>query len=119
MTSAQRTHFESLLLAERRRTIRELSSITTELEEGGSQGDGLPDVADTADAARATMATMFDIAVANRESSGLGDIDAALERLYHDPESFGKCATCHQAIGLSRLEIVPATRFCARHARLA
>lgn len=119
MTSAQRAHFEALLLAERRRAVRDLTSITRELEEGGRQGDGLAAVADSADSASAATAVTFDIAMANRESSGLTEIDAALERIYQRPDSYGVCTVCRKPISLSRLEMVPATSYCAEHAKIA
>lgn len=44
----------------------------------------------------------------------LDDIEKALERM--DTGSYGICEICGDAIGPDRLEVMPATRFCIRHA---
>lgn len=119
MTSAQRAHFESLLLAERKQTLRDLSSITAELEEAGNSGDSQPAVADSGDLARAAATATLETAMAARESTGLTDIDEALERLYQHPDRYGLCSVCRNPISMSRLEMVPATSYCAQHAKVA
>lgn len=50
---------------------------------------------------------------ASREGQRLYAVDAALRRLYRDPETFGTCARCGNAIEFERLEVVPATEHCA------
>ena len=44
----------------------------------------------------------------------LDDIENALERM--DSGSYGICEVCGDTIGLDRLEVMPATRFCIQHA---
>lgn len=42
----------------------------------------------------------------------LAQIDAALKRLDQDPEAFGLCEACDQAIPERRLELMPWVRHC-------
>jgi RNA polymerase-binding transcription factor DksA len=44
----------------------------------------------------------------------LDDIEVALARM--DDGSYGTCEVCGGEIGVSRLEMLPATRFCIDHA---
>ena len=117
MTKAQRAHFESLLVAERTRALRDLDLIAQELEEGDSRDDGLADPADSGDLARAAAAATLEATLATRETSSLEEIDDALIRLYHHPDEFGICDVCRQPIDPSRLEMLPVTKVCARHAK--
>lgn len=44
----------------------------------------------------------------------LAQIDAALKRLDSEPEEFGRCEECDEAIPLRRLELMPWARLCVR-----
>jgi DnaK suppressor protein len=57
--------------------------------------------------------------LASVEGRYLYEIDDALSRLYRDPEGFGRCDSCGADIEMERLDVVPETRLCARHAREA
>ena len=46
------------------------------------------------------------------EGRRLYEIDAALRRLYRDPERFGVCERCGRKIDFERLAIVPWARHC-------
>jgi DnaK suppressor protein len=48
----------------------------------------------------------------DRESKNLAEIDAALERMYQDPDHFGICENTGKEIPLERLDIVPWARTC-------
>lgn len=49
----------------------------------------------------------------NRERTRrLRQIDLALERMREDPEGFGLCEACDEAIGMRRLELMPWARLC-------
>ena len=54
------------------------------------------------------------LALASGLREQLDDIEAALNRL--DQGTYGLCEVCSQPIGDSRLEAMPATRFCIDHA---
>jgi RNA polymerase-binding transcription factor DksA len=55
--------------------------------------------------------------LASIEGRRLYAIDEALQRLYKTPEEFGRCAECGESIGMERLDVVPETTLCARHAQ--
>jgi DnaK suppressor protein len=44
----------------------------------------------------------------------LDDVEEALAKL--DAGTYGRCEVCGEAIGEARLEAMPATRFCIKHA---
>jgi DnaK suppressor protein len=52
--------------------------------------------------------------LANRLREQLDDVERALSRL--DDGSYGQCETCGAPIGETRLEVMPAARFCIAHA---
>jgi RNA polymerase-binding transcription factor DksA len=57
-----------------------------------------------------------DFLLASVEGRHLYEIDEALDRLYHAPETFGTCVVCGREIGVERLEVIPETTLCAEHA---
>jgi len=58
------------------------------------------------------MQDELDASNATRISRELAEIDAALERLYTNPERFGICEKTGAAIPYARLEIIPWARTC-------
>jgi DnaK suppressor protein len=50
--------------------------------------------------------------LASVEGRRLYEIDAALQRLYAEPERFGSCESCGRPIPFERLELMPAARTC-------
>ena len=50
--------------------------------------------------------------LASRESRLLMHVDAALQRLYKSPETFGQCESCGTAIDRERLDAIPHVRLC-------
>lgn len=52
--------------------------------------------------------------LANRLRDQLSDVQRALDKL--DSGSYGKCEVCGSAIGDTRLEAMPAARYCIDHA---
>src|SRR5690606_27622416 len=49
---------------------------------------------------------------ASEEGRRLAAIDAALRKLYREPDTFGQCERCGGAIGFARLEALPHTTLC-------
>src|SRR5690606_41299273 len=50
--------------------------------------------------------------LASEEGRRLAAIDAALRKLYREPEAFGRCERCGGEIGFARLEALPHTALC-------
>ena len=50
--------------------------------------------------------------LASRESRLLMHVDAALQRLYKSPETFGRCESCGGSIDRERLDAIPHVRLC-------
>ena len=57
-----------------------------------------------------------DEAIAAREGAALREVNEALRLIRESPQEYGKCVRCGQAIAPTRLAILPATRFCGKHA---
>ena len=115
MTQAQRKHLESRLIEERDR-ITSLLSRYSDQHEAEDQEDESGDITKMplhmADQGTDTMQQELDAVMVDRESRTLSDIDAALERLYHSPESYGICETTGKEIPFERLDIVPWATTC-------
>jgi RNA polymerase-binding transcription factor DksA len=69
-----------------------------------------------ADLGTDTMQEELDASNVTRISRELAEIDAALERLYSDPEQFGTCERSGAPIPGARLEIIPWARTCSDEA---
>ena len=50
--------------------------------------------------------------LASREARLLMHVDAALQRLYRTPETFGRCESCGGTIDRARLDAIPHVRLC-------
>jgi RNA polymerase-binding transcription factor DksA len=115
MTPDQLKHLESRLLQERDRT-NELLGRYAEQHEGEDEEDRAGDLTKMplhmADQGTDTMQQELDAVMADRESATIAEIDAALERLYQDPEHFGICEKTGKQIPFERLDIVPWARTC-------
>lgn len=115
MTVAQRKHLEARLLQERDR-VTELLARFAERHEGDDDQDEAGDLTKMplhmADQGTDTMQHELDAVMADRETATLADIDAALDRLYHDPAHFGICEQTGKEIPFARLDIVPWARTC-------
>lgn len=118
LTNTQRNHLEARLLEERERVTKSLAryaadtreTIQEETGELSSLRSHLADLgSDTAD-------QELDAANAARQTKELGEIDAALERLYERPEEFGRCEQAGEAIPFERLDVLPWARTCLQHA---
>ena len=65
---------------------------------------------DEGDRATAAMANEMSSIERAQADNLLTAVNAALDRI--DAGTFGECRTCHQEIGLKRLEAIPWTRYC-------
>ena len=63
-----------------------------------------------ADTGTETFEREKDLSILERVESELSDVQHALNRL--DDGTYGLCAACGKPIGDTRLEAMPATRFC-------
>jgi DnaK suppressor protein len=115
LTSAQRKLLEKTLKEERERALRILNRGIDD-SAGASDRDRDGDLSSLplhpADRGTDTMQEELEAANATRVSNELAEIDAALDRLYRDPESFGKCEDTGADIPLERLKIIPWARTC-------
>ncbi|HEY5088160.1 MAG TPA: TraR/DksA family transcriptional regulator [Gemmatimonadaceae bacterium] len=115
MTKDQRNHIEARLLEERDHATKLLARYADEHENEDVQdeaGDLTKMPLHMADQGTDTMQQELDAVMADRESASLTEIDAALQRLYHDPDHFGICEKSGKEIPFARLDIVPWARTC-------
>jgi DnaK suppressor protein len=104
---------EQRLLSERERAVRAVRRLD-ETARASATDDGelstwpLHLADEGTDAMEAEKALML----LGQEGRYLVDIDAALRRLYRDPDGFGVCEACGERIAFERLEIVPWALLC-------
>jgi DnaK suppressor protein len=120
VTEEQRKHLEQRLLDERARVVGSLEQYRSRKREMSSDEAG--DVSHysyhLADEGTDTMDNELDASEAARETRELGEIDDALQRLYHDPQKFGRDERTGHEIPFERLDIIPWARTAAdSHAR--
>ena len=115
MDARKRAHFARLLDEERQRRsdtldrIAATSAILASVDSTQPPGDE-PTPGATGSAPE------DDAAIAAHEAAALQEIDEALRLMSEEPDRYGICTICGQQIATSRLEFVPATRYCERHA---
>lgn len=114
LTKAQLEHFRKRLLEERERVTRDLARYHAETESSLRDESGELSAAPVhlADLGTDTEDQELDASNAARQSLELEEIDAALERLYHRPEEYGKCEKTGQPIPYERLDLIPWARTC-------
>lgn len=114
MNDSQRKQIEERLLEERQRRVEMLAEMDERFAERLETGDG--DLSKyplhMADEGTDTMEEEKGYLLAHKEGEQLLEIDAALRKLYKEPESFGTCERCGGEIGMERLDIVPWARHC-------
>lgn len=116
LTDSQRDHIHKRLLEERDRAVRDLKRSQADAEEGELERTGDLSEAPThiADRGTETEDEEIEATLADREIVELGEIDAALERLYKSPERFGVDERTGKEIPFERLDLVPWTRTSGR-----
>jgi RNA polymerase-binding transcription factor DksA len=115
LTAEQLQHLEERLQEERMRALRILNRSVSEHADGSEQdlaGDLTSLPFHPADLGTDTMQAELDAANSTRVSRELAEIDAALERLYRNPEQFGICQETGAEIPYERLELIPWARTC-------
>ena len=108
---------ERRLLEERARLSGDLSRYRAEAQVGLQEASGDLSAArlHMADEGSDTMDQELDASNAARQTGQLSEIDAALERLYQNPERFGICELDGKDIPFERLDIIPWARTCGQH----
>jgi RNA polymerase-binding protein DksA len=114
MTKEQLAYFESRLLDERRRVLKDLGHHGETLS---GKGDGESQDASAysfhmADQGTDAMEREKSFLFASKEGRFLWHIDQALRRLYKSPDTFGRCHQCGQDIAFERLDALPHARYC-------
>lgn len=113
LSTAQRAHLEKRLQDERARTQKLLDTLTgagTEETNQDQSGDLSKVPLHIADLGSTTMDEELDRSNATRISEELAQIEAALERLISDPDSYGLDENSHEPIPFERLDVIPWAR---------
>jgi len=100
--------YRQLLENERGQLQSELSEL------GFGDGGGLDYDPNFADSSQVTAERGEAGVLAGQLQESLDEVALALGRL--EDGSYGLCEVCHEAIEPARLEAMPATRFCIKHA---
>ena len=112
LSDSQRDQLERLLLAERERVTAALDRLGVRFAETEQDADGdlskLP--FHPADLGTDESDRQVDAGEETRLDRALHEIDAALERLYRDPASFGRDERTGEDIPFERLELIPWAR---------
>lgn len=115
LTAKQRSHLEKRLTEERALALELIHRNTDELAGNADQdqsGSTSRVPFHPADLGTDTIDEEMQAANATRVSNELAEIDAALERLYTAPDSFGRCEATGRDIPFERLDIIPWARTC-------
>jgi len=115
LTTKQRAHLETRLKEERTLALELINRGTEELAGNADQdqsGSTSRVPFHPADLGTDTIDEEIQASNATRVSNELAEIDAALERLYSSPESFGRCEDTGRDIPFERLDIIPWARTC-------
>jgi len=112
LTENQRDYLARRLREERELVLRALGSYDQEL--GATEQDATGDLSKyplhPADEGTEMFDRELDAQEASRLSRELEEIDAALERLYHSPDRFGRDERTGDEIPFERLDMVPWAR---------
>lgn len=114
-TQQERDRIERRLLDERERALETLAEFDAQFAD--SLRDRVGDLGayrlHMADLGTESMEQEKQFSLASKGGDRLYALDAALRRLYDDPETFGRCERCGRQISLERLELVPEGVHCA------
>ena len=120
LTIDQRKYLEQRLRDERVRALELVERVVSDrsnVSQQNATGDLSVVPFHPADLGTDTMDEELDASNATRASRELTEIDAALERLYRNPEQFGICEDTGREIPFERLDLVPWARTCEEKGR--
>jgi DnaK suppressor protein len=110
----ERQQIELRLHDERERVLKILRRFEEARANSGTEAAG--DISDypfhVADRGTDSFDQEMDMALAQRASRELEEIDDALRRFYEEPDRFGICENTGEPIPMERLDLVPWTRTC-------
>lgn len=109
LTKAQLEHLNRRLLEERARVMNDLERYHVETQHSLREESGDLSVA-PGELGTDTEDQEIDAVNAARETQELEEIDAALQRLYQQPDRFGVCEKTGRPIPFERLDIIPWAR---------
>lgn len=114
MDRSQLEHIEQRLLRERDRALRSLGRFQeqSKLSREAADSDLSSYSFHMADQGTDAMEREKSFLFASKEGRYLYRVEDALRRLYKDPEHFGICQSCKQAIPFERLDALPHARYC-------
>ena len=114
MKEAELKRIEERLLEERQERLEVLAEIDERFQERLEVGDDelTKYPLHMADEGTDTMEEEKEFLLAHQEGEQLLEIDASLRLLYKNPDRFGVCENCGEAIGVERLEMVPWAKLC-------
>lgn len=115
LTIEQRTYLEQRLRDERDRALQLVERVVADrsnLTPQEQAGDLSLMPFHPADLGTEAMDQELDASNATRASRELTEIDAALERLYRNPDQFGVCEDTGREIPFERLDLIPWARTC-------
>jgi DnaK suppressor protein len=115
LTEDERNQIERILLREREQAVALLDSFESQKQSLEERAGELSLYRfHMADIGTETMEREKEFLFASRDGRRLYEIDEALRRLYREPESFGLCEHCGEAIAFERLDVIPEARLCSR-----
>ena len=114
LTPEERQQIELRLHDERERVLKILRQFEEGRDSSGTEAAG--DISEypfhVADRGTDSFDQEMDMALAQRASRELEEIDDALRRFYEEPDRFGICENTGEPIPMERLDLIPWTRTC-------
>jgi len=114
LSPEERQKIELRLHDERERVLKVLRRFEEDRNSSGTEAAG--DISDypfhVADRGTDSFDQEMDMALAQRASRELEEIDDALRRFYEEPDRFGICENTGEPIPMERLDLIPWTRTC-------
>lgn len=110
LTDEQRQHLEERLREERERALAVIRRYDEGRSNPAEDGDLTNYPFHLADQGTDSFDQEMSVKLAERASRELDEIDAALQRLYENPERFGMSEVTGEPIPFERLDIIPWAR---------